>query len=86
MQPATVCRRCERLEHVTRRMLQALDAYWLHCDGLPRGRHPRGRYDAEEWWGGGSDIALRQPLDEWACMHCVDRLQSGVNAAQLELT
>jgi hypothetical protein len=35
---------------------------------------------------GGSDIALRQPLQEWACMHCVDRLQNGVNAAQLELT
>ena len=33
-----------------RRMLQALDAYWLHCDGLPKGRFPRGRYEAEDWW------------------------------------
>lgn len=32
------------------RMLQSLDAYWLHCDGLPKGRYPRGRYDMEEWW------------------------------------
>jgi len=38
------------LAHNARRMLQALDAYWLHCDGLPRGRHPRGRYCAEDWW------------------------------------
>lgn len=35
----------------TRRMLQALDAYWLHCDGLPKGRYPRGRWDDEAWWG-----------------------------------
>lgn len=32
-------------------MLQALDAYWLHCDGLPTGRYPRGKYDMESWWG-----------------------------------
>ena len=38
------------LPHYTRRMLQALDAYWLHYDGLPSGRYPRGRYDAETWW------------------------------------
>lgn len=35
---------------LTTRMLQALDAYWLHCDGLPPGRFPRGKYDMEEWW------------------------------------
>ena len=35
---------------VTTRMLQALDAYWLHCDPLPKGRYPRGRYGMEEWW------------------------------------
>lgn len=39
------------LHHYTRRMLQALDAYWLTIDGLPKGRYPRGRYDAEDWWG-----------------------------------
>jgi hypothetical protein len=36
------------LRHNTRRMLQALDAYWLHYDGLPK--PPRGRYDQEDWW------------------------------------
>ena len=37
-------------KRLTTRMLQSLDAYWLHCDGLPKGRWPRGRYDMEEWW------------------------------------
>lgn len=31
-------------------MLQALDAYWLHCDGLPKGRYPRSRSNDEDWW------------------------------------
>ena len=35
---------------LTTRMLQSLDAYWLHCDGLPIGKNPRGRYDMEDWW------------------------------------
>jgi hypothetical protein len=35
---------------LVRRTLQSLDAYWLHCDGLPPGRYPRGRYTAEDWW------------------------------------
>ena len=39
------------LPHYTRRMLQALDAYWLHCDGLPKGRYPRSRSNDEDWWG-----------------------------------
>lgn len=39
------------LPHHTRRMLQALDAYWLHCDGLPKGRYPRSRSTDEDWWG-----------------------------------
>lgn len=39
------------VDWATRRMLQALDAYWLHCDGLPKGRYPRGRYEIEDWWG-----------------------------------
>lgn len=38
------------LVHATRRMLQALDAYWLGYEGLPRNRHPRGSYTSEEWW------------------------------------
>jgi len=38
------------LPHLTRRMLQALDAYWLHCDGLPSNRYPRSQSDAEDWW------------------------------------
>lgn len=45
---ASVLRERRRL---TTRMLQALDAYWLHCDGLPKGRYPRGRYGMEDWWG-----------------------------------
>ena len=36
--------------HSTRRMLQALDGYWLHCDGLPKGRYPRSASTAEDWW------------------------------------
>lgn len=39
------------ISHYARRMLQALDAYWLHCDGLPPNRHPRGKYETEDWWG-----------------------------------
>jgi hypothetical protein len=31
-------------------MLQALDIYWFCCEGLPRGRNPRGKYTAEDWW------------------------------------
>src|SRR4051812_17741213 len=45
--------RCEALEarrHYTRRMLQALDIYWFCAEGLPKGRYPRGRYTAEDWW------------------------------------
>lgn len=38
------------LPHNVRRMLQALDAYWLHCDGLPKGRYPRSLSDASDWW------------------------------------
>lgn len=40
------------LPHNVRRMLQALDAYWLHCDGLPEHklRSVRGKYDTEDWW------------------------------------
>lgn len=40
----------EDLAHATIRMLQALDAYWLHCDGLPAGRFPRSESMAEDWW------------------------------------
>lgn len=42
--------RHEDLQHNTRRMLQALDAYWLGYEGLPKGRYPRGRYESEDWW------------------------------------
>jgi len=40
------------LKHATRRMLQALDGYWLHCDGLPYSKETkvRGRYELEDWW------------------------------------
>jgi hypothetical protein len=32
---------------------------------------------------GGSDIVLRQPLDEWACAGCVHDRQAGVIAGQM---
>lgn len=38
------------LPHNARRMLQALDCYWTCCEGMPKGRYRRGRYDAEDWW------------------------------------
>ena len=31
---------------------------------------------------GGSDISLREPRDQWACTHCIDRLRSGVAIEQ----
>jgi predicted dithiol-disulfide oxidoreductase (DUF899 family) len=36
--------------HNTKRMLQALDCYWTCCEGMPKGRYPRGKYTAEDWW------------------------------------
>ena len=40
------------LAHWTHRMLQALDGYWLWCDGWqgPRDRYPRSESTAEDWW------------------------------------
>lgn len=37
-------------DRLARRTFQALSAYWLGSEGLPPGRHPRGRYDSEDWW------------------------------------
>jgi hypothetical protein len=34
---------------------------------------------------GGSDIALREPLDEWACPTCIDRLRAGIDVRQASL-
>jgi hypothetical protein len=34
---------------------------------------------------GGSDIVLRQQLDEWACADCVHKLQAGVHVDQQAL-
>lgn len=40
------------LAHWTRRMLQALDAYWLWWEGWngPKNRYPRSLSTAEDWW------------------------------------
>jgi hypothetical protein len=40
------------LRHWTHRMLQALDIYWLHCDGLGPRKWDSVRSDsnAEDWW------------------------------------
>lgn len=40
------------LRHNTRRMLQALDGYWEHCDGLSPNKWGRVRSQAtaEDWW------------------------------------
>ena len=40
----------EDLGHNTRRMLQALDAYWQNYEGRPLHKMPRGKYEAEDWW------------------------------------
>lgn len=34
---------------------------------------------------GGSDISLREQLDEYACPVCIDRLKDGVNVNQTAL-
>lgn len=34
---------------------------------------------------GGSDIVLRQLLNEWACPQCVDKVRWGVNVGQESL-
>lgn len=49
---ATAYRRDEELVHWTRRMLQALDAYWEHCEGLSnaKARTVRSQSTAEDWW------------------------------------
>ena len=39
------------LAHWTRRMLQALDAYWLHYEGYDGFGHPRTEGAEERWWG-----------------------------------
>lgn len=40
------------LAHWTRRMLQALDGYWLHYEGWNGApdRHPRSESGEYEWW------------------------------------
>jgi len=39
------------LEHSVRRMLQALDGYWAHCEGGHGQRHHNSRPNlAEDWW------------------------------------
>lgn len=40
----------EDLAHWTRRMLQALDAYWLHCEGYQGPGNPRSASTDEDWW------------------------------------
>ena len=40
----------EDLRHNIRRMLQALDAYWMNYEGRPFNKMPRGKYTAEDWW------------------------------------
>jgi hypothetical protein len=38
------------LAHWTHRMLQALDAYWLHYDGYDGRGNPRSESTGEDWW------------------------------------
>lgn len=42
----------EDIAHYTRRMLQALDGYWLWWEGWngPRDRRPLSESTAEDWW------------------------------------
>lgn len=53
---------------------------WTRVVGWQRmaGVRPSGKH-------GGSDIALRQALDEWACPTCIVRLQNGVGVGQESL-
>lgn len=32
--------------------------------------------------GGGSDVSLREPTGDYACITCIDRLKSGLNVGQ----
>lgn len=41
----------EELAHLTHRMLQALDGYWLHYDGYNGNGHPKCDGAEERWWG-----------------------------------
>lgn len=47
-----MCIRRDELAHWTHRMLQALDCYWMWCDGWagPSNRWPRSESTAEDWW------------------------------------
>lgn len=38
------------LPHNVKRMLQALDGYWAHCDGWTKKKYPRSQSTAEDWW------------------------------------
>jgi len=40
----------EDLAHNVRRMLQALDGYWLHWEGYHGRGNPRSDSTAEDWW------------------------------------
>jgi len=44
--------RHDDVAHYTRRMLQALDGYWMWCDGWQgsANRWPRSESTAEDWW------------------------------------
>lgn len=39
-------------------------------------------YEKTRKQGGTNAIALRKPLDEWACDRCVDKLRNGVDPRQ----
>lgn len=45
-------RSSDDLAHWTHRMLQALDAYWQHCDGLgpSKWNTVRSQSNDEDWW------------------------------------
>lgn len=32
--------------------------------------------------GGTNALRMREPQQEWACMHCIDRQSSGLNVSQ----
>lgn len=41
-----------------------------------------GGWEREREQGGTNHVVLREPKDEWACIHCINKLQSGVAVGQ----
>jgi len=57
-------------------------------DGIPSLRNAYRKvvgFEKQRDQGGTNALALRRPLNEWACNTCVDKQKSGVDPRQEEL-